>query len=184
MSAWTANRPRKRIDPPDGDEVMTKSSLSDEDRAELVAYLDGELDEKATQEVEARLSRDPQARAELDTLRRTWDMLDYLPQPEPSASFTHRTMERVSALRPAVRTASFRRWRPWAGAAGWAAALLLAGLGGYAVSSRLAQPVSPTVAEVDLDEQLVRDLRLVENRRLYEHVDDLDFLWALADPEL
>ena len=44
---------------------MTKPTvLSDEDRAELVAYLDGELDEKSTLELEARLSRDPQARAE------------------------------------------------------------------------------------------------------------------------
>jgi anti-sigma factor RsiW len=165
--------------------MTNPASLSDDDRAELIAYLDGELDEKASHELEARLSRDPQARAELDALRRTWDMLDFLPQPEPSASFTHRTLERVTALRPAVRTNALRRWRPWAIGVGWAAAVVLAGLGGYAVSSRLVQPVpTPAVAGMDLDEQLIRDLRLVENRRLYEHVDDLDFLWALADPEL
>jgi anti-sigma factor RsiW len=163
---------------------MTNPSLNDDDREDLVAYLDGELDEKAAQELEARLSRDPQARAELETLRRTWDILDFLPQPEPSPTFTHRTLERVSARRPAAGSASIRRWRPWAVGVGWAAAVLLAGWTGYVVSGRLTSPAPPAAAEVDLDEQLVRDLRLIENKRLYEHVDDLDFLWALADPEL
>ncbi len=36
--------------------------ISEEDRAELVAYLDGELDEQSSQAFEARLTRDPPLR--------------------------------------------------------------------------------------------------------------------------
>ena len=38
--------------------------LTDDDRAEIVAYLDGELDPAGRQRVEARLNRDPRARTE------------------------------------------------------------------------------------------------------------------------
>ena len=48
------------------------SSLSEEDRANLVAYLDGELDDDAARALEAKLSLDPDARAEAETLRKTW----------------------------------------------------------------------------------------------------------------
>src|ERR1051325_5882976 len=93
--------------------------LSDEERATLVAYLDGELDEAAAQAIEARLSSDPHARAEADTLLRTWDLLDYLPRTEASTSFTHRTLERL-----AVRTSSQPVVRPGRRVPGW---LLVAG---------------------------------------------------------
>ena len=72
--------------------------LSENDKAELVAYLDGELDEQATQAVEARLATDADARAELDTLKQTWGMLDYLPKASPSPNFTNRTMERLTLV--------------------------------------------------------------------------------------
>ena len=70
--------------------------LNEEDRANLVAYLDGELDEHAARDLEARLANDPRARAEAETLRRTWELLDYLPRAEASGSFTHRTLERLA----------------------------------------------------------------------------------------
>src|SRR5437016_255159 len=72
--------------------------FTDADRAELVAYLDGELDRTGQQRVEARLGRDVRARAEAETLKRAWELLDYLPRPEPSPNFTERTLTRISAL--------------------------------------------------------------------------------------
>src|SRR6478609_3214131 len=72
--------------------------LTDDDRAELVAYLDGELPADAQRRVEARLNADAAARTEADTLRRAWDLLDYLPRAEPSTDFTERTLDRVSAM--------------------------------------------------------------------------------------
>jgi anti-sigma factor RsiW len=152
--------------------------LNDEERADLVAYLDGELAGEAARALEAKLSLNPEARAEADALRRTWDLLDYLPRPEPSPSFTHRTLSRIvpAQSRPGAPGA-WQRGRRWLVGVGWAAALLLAGLTGYAGYNLLA-PREPG------DKELVRDLRLIENKRLYDLVEDLEFLRALDDPDL
>src|ERR1700682_6133065 len=103
--------------------------LSEQERADLVAYLDGEMDEEAARAMEAKIDSDPAVRAEADALKRTWELLDYLPSQDPSPSFTHRTVERVSALRSrqdpaAMPGSSLRRWRPYALGLGWAAAVL------------------------------------------------------------
>ncbi len=170
------------------------SPLSDDERAELVAYLDGELPKPAAQAMEAKLHTDPRMRAEVETLRRTWELLDYLPKPKPKADFASRTLDRVSTIR--MPTSQFPtgvgdrgsggRWRPWILGTGWAAAVLVAALAGYGgarlLSSRtgLSKDSGPT----DIQPQLVQDFRVIENQRLYVHADDLDFLRALQDPEL
>jgi hypothetical protein len=124
--------------------MANTASPKDENWADLVAYLDGELDPRAARQVEAQLSRDPAARAEAESLRKTWEMLEYLPRPEPTATFASRTMERVSALRPdESRAKRDRAWRAWVLRVGWAAAILLAGVAGFAAVNRLApQPVA------------------------------------------
>lgn len=153
---------------------MTEPSpLTEQERADLVAYLDGELTGEAARALETKLSRDPAVRAEAQSLQRTWELLDYLPRPQPTASFTHRTLERLSP----VRTSEARRWRRRGLAAGWAAALLLAGWAGYATFSWVV-PNSPG------ERELLRDLRLIESKRYYDLVEELDFWRALDTPEL
>lgn len=107
--------------------------LSDDDKADLVAYLDGELDDEATQALEARLSQDPVARAELESLKQVYGLLDYLPRPEPSQSFTHRTMERLSlADRPRETGKMPVPHRvAWARVAIWVGAMVLFGFAGW-----------------------------------------------------
>jgi len=162
--------------------------LNEEERTELVAYLDGELDAQAARAVEAKLNLDPQTRHEAQTLSNTWAMLDYLPRAEPTPAFTSRTLERVSAYRPVVAPPVRKRsWRPLVLGMGWAAAVLLAGLVGFgSVRSTLRRERAtvPPVERVDVDQHLVRDLRVIENKRLYEQVDDIDFLRKLDDPDL
>lgn len=157
------------------------SSLSDEDRANLSAYLDGELDEEATQLLEAKISQDPAARAEVESIKQAWAMLEYLPRPTPSATFTHRTMERLSLERPAARQTGKMAVarRSWAKGVLWAAALLMIAAAGYLVGERLAAPDAP-----DADEPLVQHLRIIERWRAYEMVDDLEFLKSLDHPDL
>jgi anti-sigma factor RsiW len=145
--------------------------LSDDDRERLSAYLDGELDEPTARDVQTRLNVDPAARAEAESLKRTWDLLDYLPRPEPSPSFTQRTLTRLSAQPAATGRLPTGR-RRWLRAASWAAAVLLAGLAGYAGAVRTVPP-RPT------EEDLVRELRLIENLRPYESVPSLEFLTEL-----
>jgi anti-sigma factor RsiW len=168
---------------------MEKTSpLNDDERAELVAYLDGELDETTAAALEAKLHLNAKARTEAEQLRRTWELLDYLPKPQPSGDFTHRTMERIVAE---TQSAAFRQRllaRGWPLLKGltWAAAALLAALVGFG-SGRLVPHHSPPTqaAEVagEIDADWVRDLRVIQNRRLFEHVGNVQFLKKLADPE-
>ncbi len=157
--------------------MTNQPPLDDEEQTELVAYLDGELDAEAARVVEAKIHRDPEAQAEAEALRRTWDLLDFLPQAQPSPSFTHRTLDRVSALRPTLKTTLMPRRRRWGLGLGWAAAVLLVGAAGFAGMTFFYPKPS-------VDEDLIRDLRLIENKRYYDQVDDLDFLRELDHPEL
>jgi anti-sigma factor RsiW len=171
-----------------GKETMTQSSsLSPDDRTNLVAYLDGELDGQSSSALEALLQKDPQARLEADHLRRTWDLLDYLPRPDPSPSFTHRTLERIADERPVSRVARPIPWRPIGLGVGWAAAVLVVGAlgfggGKFLPRSSLPPAIDSAESAEGEDQELVRDFRVIQNRRLYEHVDNIRFLESLADP--
>jgi anti-sigma factor RsiW len=160
--------------------------LTEEDRANLVAYLDGELDPSTSSALEGKLSVSTQGRAEAEALRRTWSLLDYLPRPELSPRFTHDTLDRLAAIRP--RTVPPRRWRSWVVGTGWAAAILVAGTFGF-TGGRMLHREEPAAPEppLNVDGALVRDLGVLENKRLYDHVESIDFLRALAnsgDPDL
>jgi anti-sigma factor RsiW len=154
--------------------------LSEKDRTELVAYLDGELTGEAARAMEARIALDPAVRAEADSLKRTWDLLDFLPRPEPSPSFTAKTLSRLGPIsRPAATAAAPKRrlWKRLAFGGGWAAAVVAAALGGYLGYERLV-PREPGEAE------LVRDLRLIENKRQYDLIEDVELFKGLEQPEL
>ncbi|HTU93798.1 MAG TPA: hypothetical protein VMF69_27205 [Gemmataceae bacterium] len=144
--------------------MSVPSPLNEQERADLIAYLDGELHGEAARALEAKLSLNPAARAEADVLRRTWGLLDFLPRPLPSLRFTHRTLERLSPLRIDEQ----RRWRRWRTSClglGWAAALLAAGWVGYSSYNRLVPGERP----------LLQDLHITE---------DPDFRRALEAPDL
>lgn len=154
------------------------STLNEEDRANLAAFLDGELDEEATQALEAKLSVDPEARQEVDALRQAWSMLDYLPRPEPSPNFTHRTMERLALGTRAVETAKMPRPRTfrWGSVAAWTAAVALALVFGATVGNYFWRS--------EQEEPNMSQRRIIENLKLYENLDDFDFLKQLDQPEL
>lgn len=156
------------------------SPLNEDDREALTAYLDGELDDEATQALEARLSHEPDLRAELDSLRETWGLLDFLPTAPPSPDFTHRTLDRLSLEGRTTKTASVpgqRRRRVFGWTAAGLAALLLGTAGGGLARHYLGRPVDP-------DESIVRDLRLLERFRDYGEIEDMEFLKGLDHPDL
>jgi len=163
------------------------SSLSEEDRANLVAFLDGELDEGTARALEARLNLDPSARAKAETLRKTWELLDYLPRPEPSTSFTNRTLEKLAVRHTTGPHLAIARGRlpRWIVALGWAAALVVAGASGLGAAHLLwSGEETPPPEAAEVEEILVRYPRVVENERLFEEIDNLDFLRSLGDPKL
>jgi anti-sigma factor RsiW len=158
---------------------MSNAPLSEQERADLVAYLDGELTGEAARALERKLSINEAARAEAESLRRAWDLLDFLPRPQPSANFTEKTMSKLvpvargGTASPGIET----NWRLVIGLVGWAAALFVAVLIGHAGIKRLAR-AGPG------EKELIRDLRVIENKRFYNLVDDLDFLRQLDQPDL
>jgi anti-sigma factor RsiW len=159
--------------------------LSEEEQENLVAYLDGELDEETSRAIEAKLSRDPRARAEAEALRQAWDLLDYLPKAEPSASFTNRTLDRVSAVRPSTTSLTAQQSRRrWVRRLGWVAAALVAVVVGWWSVGLLPDSFFGQPSKAELDEQLLRDLRVIENFRQYQNADTLHFLHELESPDL
>jgi hypothetical protein len=77
-----------------------------------VAYLDGELDAEAARNFEAKLRADGSLRAEVQTLQRTWNLLDCLPWPEPSDAFVSLVLERIFSQRyPGPRKGRLRGFR-------------------------------------------------------------------------
>jgi len=170
--------------------------LDEERQAELVAYLDGELDERAAAEFERRISQDPQLRAEAESLKKTWELLDHLPQPEPSPTFTGCTLDKVAVLRPTAPTPvaeplsktaiakDKRRSRLWPKIAALAAVTAALFIGAFVLSGPLLRQASRSNDPKALDEQMAQDLRVLDNLMLYQYGDDLTFLFGLDQPDL
>lgn len=167
------------------------AKIDDEDRAQLTAYLDGEMDDEAAVAFEARLAREPRLRAECDALKKTWDLLDYLPRPEPSPTFTHRTLERLSVVETGKQTAVAPSSWAWIAPVGWAAAMLLAMGAGLFAAHQIWPPVQPpppanpgpqqNASREELEAKIVENLGPIENFRVYNHVVDLEFARKLAE---
>ena len=62
----------------------------------LVSYLDGELPSEAAARIERGISDDPGLRERIDALRHTWDILDELPETQPSSDLAQTTIEMVA----------------------------------------------------------------------------------------
>ena len=144
---------------------------------DLVAYLDGELEAADAGAVEEKLASDATTRSKAETLRKTYDLLDYLPKPEPSANFATRTLTQIA---PNSKSQTFLPARRSTLAfIGWAAAAILAGLLGY-FGHLLAKPH----LDAKPVPQPLQQVRLLERLPLYAGVDDLDYLKSLDSLDL
>jgi anti-sigma factor RsiW len=149
--------------------------LTAEQRADLVAYLDGELDEGATQRIEGILAQSPVARNDTEMLVRTYDLLELLPRPKATTEFTEKTIATARltevktdfAQSPALKTA-----RDGLKLLVLAAVVFAVGVGGYAIANRLVSLES---------DQLVRDLPVVERMDDYREVGDFEFVKKLSN---
>jgi anti-sigma factor RsiW len=149
--------------------------LSPAERANLVAYLDGELTETEARAIATKLTQSPTARREVESLERTWQLLDHLPRPRAPENFTERTLsgirridERGGQFEAAIVSAARRALR----AGLWVAAALVAFGAGYALTY-WAWP-NPTA-------RLTRDLSIAEHLDEYREVGTFEFLKLLAN---
>ena len=182
--------------------------------AELVAYLDGELDPAAARKVEARLAKDPAARARAAELQKAYELLDYLPKPEPSPNFTTRTLDKLpvvngggpaTAARPANATPNpaygvsssmpvplepdappTRAPRPRLAlwATGALAAVVAFAVVGYFATAAARPYLFPAEKDHAEEPKIEVQARVIENLPLYAVADDLAFVTALTKPEL
>jgi len=139
--------------------------LSAEQRENLTAYLDGELDEAATHEIEQMLASSEVARHEVDMLSRTWDMLSVLPTHKASGEFTRKTITSLRAAEQSGPSAAGRAFYKNARRGGtltlWAALL---GACGY-LAFMGANHWVPNEAE-----QLLQDYDIISNLDKYSEV--------------
>ena len=118
-------------------------------------------------------------------MKKTWELLDFLPRAEPSTGFTHRTMERLAVGETGRMTAGSLRTRwNWLAPAGWVAAMFLAVLGSLWAGQILwpvANPLPPVQQPPDLEAQIAPDLDVIRNKRLYDNAENLYFLRSLIE---
>jgi anti-sigma factor RsiW len=149
--------------------------LTPDERADLVAYVDGELPETDSRLIATKLTHSATARREVEMLQKTWELLDYLPRPELTQQFSERTISQIRRL-----VLNERSWEPavavWSARAARLLAYVLIGgafLGAGYAATRWIWP--------DPTRRLVRDLTLAEHLDEYLEVGSFEFLSQLAD---
>jgi len=147
--------------------------LSAEERDNLAAYLDGELDDDSAEQIERKLAASQTARHDVELLSRSYDLLDLLPRPQTNEQFTDRTlsMARLEAARPALHE---QAWFPWVRRA----AILVAWVAGLAGAAALGYRVTHDWIPNDA-ELLLHDLPVIENLDAYREVESIEFLREL-----
>lgn len=155
--------------------------LNDEDRENIVAYFDGELDEKSAHEIETKINLDPEYRAEADALKQAWGMLDFLPRQEASTNFTHRTLQQLAFRPKQMGRIPQLASSSWVRGIAWAAMICVAAAIGWWLAGVIESRSDRSVVE---DDHLVRHLRLIEKMPVLEQIDDFEFLRALDHADL
>jgi anti-sigma factor RsiW len=149
--------------------------LTPDQRSNLVAYLDGELTEPASKEIDQVLSKSPAVRHDVEMLARTWDLLDQLPRLSSGEDFTARTLA-VAKDEEAPKPLLPPGWLEWLQGPqlrrggivfAWVTVLSVSALAGYTVTSRWIP---------DESEDLLRNLEVVEKLDLYRNVESAEFL--------
>jgi hypothetical protein len=152
--------------------------LSAEQREDLVAYLDGELPEDQVSQIDRIIAGSEVARHEVEALARTWEMLDALPAAAASEDFANKTMTNLKVMETPFRLADqwwFVHVRRILTATGWLLAMVAAGWLGF-LSTRYWIP--------NPNDELLRDLPVIENFDQYQEARELEFLQELKRSSL
>src|SRR3954447_11353093 len=149
--------------------------LTPSERADLVAYLDGELGEAESRAIATKLAHSATARREIESLEKTWELLEYLPRPRAGDDFTARTLSEVT--RAELEGGRFdsklsKTFQDALRVVTWIVAGCLAFGLGY---------VLMTWAWPNPSERLTRDLPIAEHLDEYRDVGSFEFLKQLAD---
>lgn len=156
--------------PPPAQPGLPQDALEEQ----LVAYLDRELDEAASRQVEELIARDPKVQDAVTKLEEAWDTLDQLGRSDVDHMFTRSTLEMVAvAVEQEVKAEQDelpRRRRRYRLAV--AASLLVSAALGFALAAKFWP---------DPNQQLLADLPILLRLAEYRQVDDAQFLQRLAE---
>lgn len=149
---------------------------------ELVAYLDGELDDSNSERLEKRLAQDRDLRQYAETLDRTWQMLNTLGEPTASGEFTRKTLASITAISAESQTVVSQQGLatrvssiPFGRILLW----LLVGFSATGAALLLARQSDLRQTSAD-DQQLLRDLELLKEYQRLRPLPDVDFLKELS----
>jgi anti-sigma factor RsiW len=149
--------------------------LTPDERADLVAYVDGELPDATARALTTKLTQSATARREVELLKKTWELLGHLPFPEVDDRFAERTITEIRQveLKSPAWESSVRSVSSWAVQAAAYIVLAVLGLGAGYAATRWLWP--------DPSARLARDLSLAEHLDEYLEVGSFEFLNQLVD---
>jgi hypothetical protein len=151
---------------------MASEPVQPENDEDLVAYLDGELVGDAATQVDEQLARSPLLRQQAEQYRKTFDLLDHLPMPEPSPNFASRTLTQLQPNLSQQRANTLR-------SRNWPKYLLLAGLLMLALALGAAIPFATATPDNRKNDDSLDDTPVVEALPIYFAVDNLEFAKTL-----
>ncbi len=144
--------------------------LNADQREDLVAYLDGELPDEEVQQIDHIIARSEVARHEVEALARTWEMLDVLPSAKASDDFASKTMTNLKVME-APFILEDQWWYPYfrraAVICGWLLCLGFSGWLGFQITRNWVP---------NPDDELLKDLPVIENLDQYQDVREIEFL--------
>jgi len=152
--------------------------LTSEQRADFVAYLDGELDDATAQTIEKTLAANSVARHEVEMLTRTWELLDQLPRAAATEGFAARTLTNISVEESRPHEAAqvfYERARKGCISILWTATLAAGAFVGFLTTNRWI-PVESDV--------LINDIEVIDDFELYSEIEDFEFLRKLRSSGL
>lgn len=152
--------------------MAKETRLTPEERQDLVAYLDKEVDPNVALTLEAKISNSVSARKEVEELEKTWEMLDFLPMPQPPQDLSQRTMELLAQ-------ADQRKVELGGEAVERVKAAAMIGVYVAAVAASFALGYFVTTLLPDRSERLLKDLPVVERYEEYRAIGDVEFLRLL-----
>ena len=149
--------------------------LTPDERADLVAYVDGELPEVHARSIATKLTKSATARREVELLQKTWEMLDLLPRPQAQERFSEKTVSYIRRLEEQKPS-----WEPiisdWSARAGRMLVYLIIAMVFLGAGYSLTRWVWP-----DKTDRLVQELTLADRLDEYLEVGSFEFLTELAE---
>lgn len=155
-----------------------KIDLSEEQRTEIVAYLDGELDTAEAERIRKLMAENIEARRAAEQHTMVWEALESLEGVKASGDFATRTLTSIEALAEtetigsATQSLNLRRGGI---VSGWILGILASGGIGFCITNW---------AVPEKSQRMVRDLELMKSLPKYERVQDVEVLQRIKELEL